>query len=294
MGLWRAALTPAPFLAITNRMLIVRWMEGNRRRTLLFDPTDVELAARTPYFAELDRKTPSFLRRATVTQHGTVLGRLAEAGIRPEEVDYIAYDHLHTQDVRRLLGTARPQADLGGVVAPALPNARLVVQRAELAALRDLHPLQRPWYQPEAYRDLRPESLAIIDGDVLLGPGVALLSTPGHTTGNQTLVLHTRSGIWACSENAIAAECLTPEHSKIPGVAAWARRWGQEVILNANTLEESARQYNSMMLEKHLVDRAESDARFLQFFPTSELTRTPLAPGAGPTFTHGALGHARA
>ena len=292
-GLWRAAFTPAPFLVITNRLLVVRWHDGDgRRRTLLFEPSDVDLGYNTPYFADLAARTPPPLRAALVTRHGGVLEHLARLGVAPEEVDYLVYDHLHTQDVRRWIGTTTPQPDLSldAPVAPAFPNARLVVQRRELEAMCDLHPLQRPWYQVPTFVDLRPEGLAPIEGDVLLGPGVALLSTPGHTLGNQSLVLNTDSGIWVSSENAVAAECMTPEHSRIPGVARWASRWGQEVVLNANTLEAMAEQYNSMIKEKHVADTSR-DGRFVQFLPSSELTRSRIAPGAGPTVTHLGISH---
>lgn len=293
-GLWRAATTFAPFVSITNRMLIIRWTEpGGRARILLFEPSDVERGVATPYFAQLNARTPGPLRNLLVTRHGDVLDHLVTAGVDPADVDYLVFDHLHTQDVRRWLGTTAPQGDLGGAepVTAGFPNARLIVQRHELEAMADLHPLQKPWYQAETYRDLPPESLWAIDGDTLVAPGVALLSTPGHVNGNQTLVLNTDSGIWASSENAIAAECLWPEHSKIPGLAKSARRWQREVILNANTLETTAAQYNSMVLEKHLVDRCQADPRFGQFFPSSELTRNRLNPGTGPTFAHGMLKH---
>jgi hypothetical protein len=172
-----------------------------------------------------------------------------------------------------------------------LPNARLIVQRAELESLRSLHPLQVPWYQASTFTALRPDAVLPIDGDVLIGPGVALLATPGHTIGNHTLVVNTESGIWASSENAIAAECLTPEHSRIPGVRRYTRTWQQEVVLNANTLEDTARQYNSCVLEKSIVDVARADSRFLQFMPSSELTGNVFSPGTSPTFTHSGIFH---
>jgi hypothetical protein len=292
-GLWRAARTPAPFLTITNRLIIVRWREGARERTLLFEPSDVELGRNTPYFAALTARTPKRLEGVIVNQRGTVLERLRTAGIDPAGVDYLMFDHLHTQDVRRWIGTEHPAPDISPKrpVDPVFPNARLVVQRAELDAIADLHPLQRPWYQPETYADLRGDAILAIDGDVLLGPGVAVLGTPGHTIGNQSLVLNTSTGIWASSENVIAAECLTPEHSRIPGVRAWALEWGQEVVLNANTLEATAQQYNSCVKEKSVVDRSVRDPRFLQFLPSSELTASALAPGTKPTFTHGGISH---
>jgi hypothetical protein len=295
-GLWRASMSPAPFLSITNRMLIVRWTDTDgQRRTLLFEPSDVELGTNTPYFAHLVQRTPDFITTKLVQRHGDVLTHLRAAGIDPAEVDYMAFDHLHTQDVRRWLGTTTPQPDLGAAepVEPAFPNARLLVQRAELTALDHLHPMQRPWYQPETYRDLRPEKIVPVDGDILLGPGVALVATPGHTTGNQTLLLNTATGIWASSENAIAAECLVPQHSKLFGVRRWSEQWGQGVVVNANTIETIAAQYNSLILERSIVDVSQRDSRFPQFFPSSELTRRWTNPGTAPTFVHQRICHRR-
>ncbi|MFJ8108337.1 hypothetical protein [Streptomyces sp. NPDC096132] len=291
-GLFRASRAIAPFLSLTNRMLVIRWRESDgRRRVLLFEPSDYELGENTPYFAALIRRTPGALRSLSTTRHGTVTGHLARLGIRPEDVDYLMFDHLHTQDLRRWIGTTEPQADLGGTVKPVFPNAKVIVQRPELLAMSRLHPLQQPWYQPETYESVPPEAFLAVDGALLLGPGIAVVATPGHVHGNQTLVLNTSTGIWASSENAIATECLTPEHSRLPGIARWARTWQQEVVLNANTIETTAEQYNSLILEKTLVDRSQADPRFLQFFPSSELTASWTNPGTSPTFTHKALTH---
>lgn len=293
-GLWRASMAPAPFVSITNRMLVVRWTElDGRCRTLLFEPSDVELGSNTPYFAALAERTPNRLADLLIRRHGDVLTHLRTVGIDPAEVDYLVFDHLHTQDVRRWLGTTTPQPDLGAAepLEPIFPNARLLVQRSELIALDHLHPQQRPWYQPDTYRDLRTEAIAPIDGDILLGPGVAIVATPGHTTGNQTLVLNTASGIWASSENAIAAECLVPRHSKLPGVRRWSEQWQQGVVVNANTVETIAAQYNSLILERSIVDASARDSRFPQFFPSSELTRRWTNPGTAPTFTHQHITH---
>jgi len=291
-GLFRASRAVAPFLSITNRMLVIRWTESDgRKRVLLFEPSDHELGRYTPYFADLTRRTPGVVERQTVHVHGTVLGHLAGLGIAPADVDYLMFDHLHTQDLRRWVGTTAHQNDLNSQPGAAFPNAKVIVQRDELAGLAELHPLQRPWYQPATYRDVPPEAFLPIEGSVLLGPGVAVVKTPGHVFGNQSLVLNTSTGIWASSENVIAAEALTPEHSKLPGVARWARSWQQEIVLNANTIETTADQYNSIILEKTLVDRSQADPRFLQFFPSSELTGAWTNPGTRPTFTHRHLTH---
>src|SRR5580704_10304654 len=183
-GLFRAAITPAPFLSLTHRLIVVRWREPDGKpRVLLFEPTDVELARRTPYFARLSESTPAAFERAFARPLGDVMGHLRSVGIDAKDVDWITFDHLHTQDVRRWIGTTEPAGDLSPAapIAPALPNARLIVQRTELESLRSLHPLQVPWYQASTFSALRPDALFPIDGDVLIGPGVALLSTPGHT-----------------------------------------------------------------------------------------------------------------
>ncbi|KZM69276.1 hypothetical protein AWN90_09755 [Nocardia terpenica] len=293
-GLFRAAITPAPFLTISNRMLIVRWTDSDGTvRTLLFEPSDHELDSYTPYFAELQKYTPGPVRGLFVREHSDVRTACRAAGVDPAEVDYLAFDHLHTQDVRRWLGTTKPQPDISPKtpVTAAFPNAKLLAQRDELEAMADLHPFQRPWYQPSTFVDLPPEKILPLDGSILLGPGVALIATPGHAMGNQSLVLNTDTGIWAISENAVATECLTPEHSRIPGLAGSTKTWGHEVVLNANTIETTYEQYNSLIIEKTIVDVSQSDSRFLQFFPSSELTGALLNPGTRPTFAHRAIRH---
>ncbi|MEW2568806.1 hypothetical protein [Streptomyces sp. NPDC047070] len=293
-GLFRASRAVAPFLSITNRMLVIRWHETDgRARVLLFEPSDVELGQYTPYFDRLSRRTPAPVARLMLTRYATVLEHLATLGIAPQDVDYLLFDHLHTQDLRRWVGTTAYQEDLGGRPEAAFPNAKVVVQRDELAGMAELHPLQKPWYQPAAYRDVPPEAFLPIEGSVVLGPGVAVVKTPGHVFGNQSLVVNTSTGIWVSSENVIAAECLTPEHSKLPGLARWSREWEHEAVLNANTIETTADQYNSVVLEKTLADPSQKDPRFLQFFPSSELTGAWTNPGTKPTFSHHALTHTR-
>jgi hypothetical protein len=291
-GLWRAALSPTPFLWITNRMLVVQWQEAGRTRTLLWEASDHERGEYTPYFARLKARSP-LPDSALATVHGTVLGHLRALGIDPADVDYVAFDHLHTQDPRRLIGTTRPAPDLDSPdepLAPWFPNAVLVSQRREWETIRHLHPIQTPWYQPETFVDLPHDRLALLDGDVLLGPGVALVATPGHTAGNMSLVLNTDRGVWTSSENGVAAESWAPRASRIPGLRRWSVEWGQEVILNANTLEFASWQYDSMVVERLLADPV-PDAPFPQCFPSSELTRNRLAPGVRPTYTHGRIEH---
>lgn len=294
-ALWEACSAPVPYVWMTNRVMVVRWREGDRTVTLLAEPSDYELGIETPYLQTSVERLPLRKDRAVdwfFRRHGTVTDHLADLGIAPEDVDYLVFDHLHTQDIRRLIGTTAPAPDLGYPDAPVpatFPNARLIVPSTELEHVREVHPFQARFHQPETYRHIDESRLLLIDGDVLVGPGVALLAAPGHTLGNLTLVFNTPRGIFTSSENGVAIDCYVPEHSRLPGVCRWAREQKLDVVLNFNTPEFASLQYNAMIREKLLADPVPGHERFPQVLPSSELARHPLAPGIKPTYAHGDL-----
>jgi glyoxylase-like metal-dependent hydrolase (beta-lactamase superfamily II) len=273
-----AARSPAPFVTMENRCNLVQFRSGDRTCTLLFNPTDHRLSQETPFFKDLRKRFGEFLSEKMARRGGQPLDHVAAAGLRPEDIDYVAFDHLHTQDLRGLFGGQ-------------LPNAKLLITPSELATFERLHPLQVPWYIRDALVGIQPERIVLLDGDTLLGDGVALVRTPGHTEGNMSLVLNTGSGIWAISENGVACDSYAPLASRIPGIRAAAKRRGVEFILNANTLEHVQNQYVSMALERELVDRVADAPDFYQHLSSSELARAPLSPLLAPTYAHGGLAH---
>jgi hypothetical protein len=276
------ASSPVPYIVMRNRGNVVQIATRDGMKTLFFNPTDVERSAETPFFAELrgragKRLTDAVMermRRPTPPEH------LERIGMSPDDVDYVAFDHLHTQDLRRILGTAH--------VRGWFPRAKLLVARPEIEIFRALHPLQSWWYVRDGIEGIAPDRILAFDRDILLGEGVALVRTPGHTVGNWSLVLHTDSGMWAISENGVACDSYAPEASAIPGLKRLARREGIEVILNANTLEGRNEQYTSMILERALADRA-AVPDFYQHLSSSELVSTPFTIGLSPTHFHGRL-----
>lgn len=292
-GLWEACRVPVPFVWMTNRMFVIQWEQDGVTKTLVAEPSDYELGVDTPFLAKSIDSLPMGRERALdtfFTRHAQVSERLTALGIAPEDVDYVAFDHLHTQDIRRLVGTTGPAPDLGfhdGPVPPLFPNAQLIVQEDELAHVRDVHPFQARFHQSWTYRDIDESRLLPVRGDVLLGPGVALLRSPGHTLGNHTLVVNTERGIYTSSENGIAVDSWAPEHSRIPGVAKWAREWGYEVVMNFNTPEYASWQYNSMIKEKLIADPIPERPELPQVLPSSELTHHRLAPRIKPVYEHG-------
>jgi hypothetical protein len=268
------ALSPAPFVMMTNRMQVVQFEHEGRTKTLLFNPSDYERNKAATFYANLSAKFGKLLSdKVFPTYFGTVPEQLKKLGLSPEDVDFIAYDHLHVQDLRGWLAP-------GGV----FPRAQLLVMRPEWESVKDLHPANAVWYVPGGIDGIAADRIVYLDGDAQLGKGVAILSTPGHTVGNMSLVVVTPDGPFVVSENGVAAETYTPLQSEIPGVRAYAERMGCEVVLNGNTRENSLDQYSSMVVEKIIAGPAKDDPSFVAFCSSSELTASMLAPGLKPTF----------
>jgi len=281
-GLQGVASSPAPYLFMRNRMQLVQVDAGGRTVTVLVNPTDPVRSAAAPYFARLAEKYGATAQKLLSTFHSTIEGALAGWGVAPEAVDYITYDHLHVQDARGLLAPGP-----GGRAF--LPNAKLLVMRPELDTLANIHPLQNEWYIPQCLDGVPADRIVALEGDYLVGGGLALVRTPGHTWGNHSIVVVTDRGAWTISENGICVDAYAPGTSRIRGIARHARDAGVEVILNANTREGSLDQYTSMVLEKTLADGVPDRPELPQHFSSSELVPHLLAPGLSPTHTFGAI-----
>jgi hypothetical protein len=275
-----------PMISMVNRMIVVRFRDFDGvERTLVWEPTVREGSMEAPFYhqlLELAEKIPGG-RWATdhllAREYHDVHSALEVCGLDPADVDYISFDHLHVQDVR--------------LIAPIFPNATLIVHRAELATFESLHPMQWAWYVDGGIDGIDPDRFAVIDGDVELGEGLSLIWTPGHTDGNHSLCLHTPDGVWVSSENGISADNWQPDQSRIPGLKAYHRRFGREVVPNANTLEDAIDQYDSMVIEKTLADPSPRDPRWLQILPSSELAPWRRHWPVVPTFHHGGITYTR-
>lgn len=282
-GFHGAAIAPlTPFIAIINRMVVVQYddFEG-RMRTLVFEPTVPEGSAEAPFYANLRKRMERL-------PGGEKLGEayflkyyhepeevLPKLGLAPEDIDFATFDHLHVQDPR--------------LVVPLFPAAKLLAHRREVATFESLHPMQWAWYVDGGMDGVDPERLVLFDGDIELGVGVSLIWTPGHTDGNHSLCVNTPDGVWVSSENGISLDNWQPEQSKIPGLKAYARDYGREIVPNANTLEDSLDQYDSMVKEKTLADPCRRDPSWLQVFPSSELADWRRFWPVRPTFAHGGV-----
>jgi hypothetical protein len=286
-----AARALNPFVNIVNRLVVTQF-EGfdGKLKTLVWEPTIPEGSAEAPFYSQLiARYGEKLAKNLGSRQWHTIRSALGTVGLTVEDVDYVSFDHLHVQDLRLLMGTTAPVGDEGEPREPLFPNATFVFQSREVDTFRSIHPTQWAWYVPGGMDDVREDRMQVVDGDVELGLGCALLFTPGHTDGNQSLCLNTPDGLWVSSENGVAADNWHPHLSKIPGVRRWAEYFGREVVMNANTLEDSVDQYDSMIKEKAVADVARADPRWHQVFPSSELAPWKRQWPVVPTYVFGGM-----
>lgn len=294
-----AAIAPTvPYVLLVNRLAIVQFEDfGGRLRTLLWEPTIPAGAAEAPFHAQLEDRVGRvpggrYLAQNVLTKrYATLAEALATAGIDHDGVDYISFGHLQGQDPRLLIGTTEPWADEPEPRPAMFPRAKLIAQRREVATFASIHPMQWAWYVDGGMEAVVEEAVVLVDGDLELGVGVALLATPGNTDGHQTLALNTPDGVWLASHNGVALDNWQPQMSKIPGVRAHADYFNREVVPNANSLEDSLDQYDSMIKEKTLASPSRPDPCWLQILPAAELGASRRQWPVLATHTHGEVSY---
>jgi N-acyl homoserine lactone hydrolase len=124
------------------------------------------------------------------TSKKTLVSQLADLGLKPSDVRYVALSHQHGDHVGNL--------DL-------FAHSTLVVQRAEYE-----------WVPPVGPRRFKPEQPVIkAEGDLdLFGDGsVVLISTPGHTPGHQCLLVRLpKTGAVLLSGDAVHTKANWDNH----------------------------------------------------------------------------------
>lgn len=116
---------------------------------------------------------PADLRATWWRRPKTLQAQLAEVGVRPTDLAFIAISHTHPDHVGNV--------DL-------FPGVPVLIQRAEY-----------DWAFAQPKKPFASEhSVTLLDGDRdVFGDGsVVLLSTPGHTPGHQSLLVHLRKTGW--------------------------------------------------------------------------------------------------
>jgi N-acyl homoserine lactone hydrolase len=113
----------------------------------------------------------------------TLTGQLAEIGLKPPDVTYVAISHTHGDHIGNV-----------GL----FPDAKILIQRAEYEWIHGSNGPNENVNQLMALaRRLlgNPRYLRLAEGDLdVFGDGsVTLISTPGHTPGSQSLLVHLKN-----------------------------------------------------------------------------------------------------
>src|ERR671934_2162717 len=121
-----------PYVNILNRLVVVQFQdfEGNLK-TLAWEPTVPEGSAEAPFYEQMLERYGQLGEKLFARYYNTVEQALGLCGLRPEQVDYIAFDHLHVQDVRILMGNDERPAFF--------PNAKHLAQRREVDTFKSTH-----------------------------------------------------------------------------------------------------------------------------------------------------------
>jgi glyoxylase-like metal-dependent hydrolase (beta-lactamase superfamily II) len=131
---------------------------------------------------------------------------LAEAGLRPEDIDIVLATHLHFDHAGGF--TTR---DAGGRMRPKFPRAQYVVRRGEWHDAQHPNERNRASYLAEDFMPLADAGvLQLVDDDQTIMPGVKVRRTGGHTMHHQMAVIE--SG----GKTAVFMADLVPTTAHLP------------------------------------------------------------------------------
>ncbi len=129
------------------------------------------------------------------THEHNVVSRLAELGLRPEDIDLFICTHF--------------DVDHAGYH-DAFLSAKLIVQRTHYDVARSGHPR---YAAARAHWDHPALRYQLVEGDTEIAPGVTLLETSGHAPGHQSVLVRLpRTGaVLLAADAVVLARLFTPE-----------------------------------------------------------------------------------
>lgn len=142
---------------------------------------------------------------------------LAEHGLTPDDVDYVVLTHLHNDHVGHV---------------SLYTEAEILVQRAELEAARNPRPHMAFAYPDDIDVWLEGLDVTLLDGGYRLDDGLDILSTPGHTKGQQSVVVETDG-----ATHALVSDLVYCEHNRDPSVSTIVDGYGEEVAVTPTDQE---------------------------------------------------------
>ncbi|MGD2248529.1 MAG: N-acyl homoserine lactonase family protein [Candidatus Methanofastidiosia archaeon] len=163
-------------------------------KSLLIETDDDVILVDTG-IGELPEKYKKFY---TIERDYTLLDQITQKGITPQDVTVIINTHLHMDHT----GWSKQ-----------FPNAKVYVQEKELDYAYNPHRFQRAAYIKDFFDGL---DFVTVHGDYTISDTVDIVSTPGHTPGHQSVVVHGETDYIFCGDIVPLKENL--EKRNIVGV----------------------------------------------------------------------------
>lgn len=174
----------------------------------------------------------------TTSLRKTVVEQLRELKLSPGDITYVAVSHAHF--------------DHAGQVND-FPNATLILQRAELAAIADTRVAAEHYIQADLFKThidgTTLKRVKLVDGDVdLFGDGaLKTIQTPGHTPGSMALLVQLKNAgpyilsgdQWHFTENRVRNQVPIWNYSH------------DETIASSKKLEAVIRQTGATLVTQH-------------------------------------------
>ena len=216
-----AAKGPNPYINIINRLQVVQFEDfDGELRTLAYEPTVPEGPREAPFYEQHDA---SALGRVPLLQgpgddleparRGARQGRACAPRTSTSSAST-------TCTSRTCASCSAPPSRSTGEAAPRpplFPNAKLIAQRKEWDTFASLHPMQWAWYVEDGIKDLITDNVVLVDGDVELGKGVALVWTPGPHRRQPLAVRQHRRGRLGLVRERRRRRLLAPAPLEDPG-----------------------------------------------------------------------------
>ncbi len=157
-------------------------------RALLIQTDGMNILVDTGMGDKYDEKTRSIYKLDH--SHWTLLGSLADRGLKPDDITHIIQTHLHFDHCGGLVTRTE-----SGELIPTFPNARVFVQKDNLAWARNPTEKDRASYLKQNWEAIATEGLIEeIDGPGELFPGIELRIFNGHTRSQQLPLIHDGAG----------------------------------------------------------------------------------------------------
>ena len=213
----RALMIPDCFNEAQGRFIasVHTWVVRTRHHTILIDTCVGNDKAR-PNFPRFDHLDLPYLQR------------LAEAGVQPEQVDFVLCTHLHVDHCgwnTRLLD---------GRWVPTFPNAKYVFSREEYEHWSG--PAGSEGFNAGVYADsvlpvIEAKQAMIVESDAAVGDGLLLHPTPGHSPGHVAVRLQSdgQEGLFSADTMHQPLQVYRPDWNDCfctdPAAALRSRRW---------------------------------------------------------------------